>query len=146
MDRKCRWYTNYLSHVNLRKITLLVFIFVGTYFRGFAIEMLQKSPKLPKNDRIFQNNIFCGYKFSRTLSKRTARKYVSYSILPESRDLLGFYCRASTIYNIMLLTLILILNFSCPLSKENAVGFIHPLYYGIHSQRRKIDCNEVVSG
>ena len=45
-----------------------------------------------------------------------------YSILSESRDLLGFYCRDSTVYNIMLLALILILNFSCPLSKENAVG------------------------
>ena len=31
--------------------------------------MPQKSPKLPKNDRIFQNNIFHGYKFSQTLSK-----------------------------------------------------------------------------
>ena len=29
----------------------------------------------------------------------------SYFILPESRDLLGFYCRASIVYNIMLLTL-----------------------------------------
>ena len=43
-----------------------------------------------------------------------------YSILLESRDLLGFYCRASTVYNIMLLALTL--NFSCPLSEENAVG------------------------
>ena len=33
------------------------------------MEMLQKSPKLPKNDRIFQNNIFRGYKFLRALSK-----------------------------------------------------------------------------
>ena len=36
--------------------------------------------------------------------------------------LLDFYYRASTVYNIMLLALILILNFSCPLSEENAVG------------------------
>ena len=28
-----------------------------------------------------------------------------YSILPEIRDLLGFYCRASIVYNIMLLAL-----------------------------------------
>ena len=28
-----------------------------------------------------------------------------YSILPESRDLLGFDCRASIVYNIMLLAL-----------------------------------------
>ena len=30
-----------------------------------------------------------------------------YLISPESRDLLGFYCRASIVYNIMLLTLTL---------------------------------------
>ena len=41
-----------------------------------------------------------------------------YFILPESRDLLGFYCRASTVCNVMLLALILILNFSCPLSEK----------------------------
>ena len=32
--------------------------FAGRYFRGFAIKMLQKSPKLPKNYITFQNNIF----------------------------------------------------------------------------------------
>ena len=31
--------------------------------------MLQKSPKLPKNAIIFQNDIFRGYNFSRILSK-----------------------------------------------------------------------------
>ena len=45
-----------------------------------------------------------------------------YSILLESRDLLGFYCRASTVYNITLLALILIIYFSSPLSEENAAG------------------------
>ena len=36
--------------------------------------------------------------------------------------MLGFYCRASIVYNIMRLALILILYFSSPLSEENAVG------------------------
>ena len=45
-----------------------------------------------------------------------------YLISPESRDLLGFYCRASIVYNIILLTLILTPSFSSPLLKENAVG------------------------
>ena len=41
----------------------------------------------------------------------------------ESRDLLGFYCRASIVYDIMLfLTLILTPNFSSPILEENAVG------------------------
>ena len=48
--------------------------------------------------------------------------FTFFSILPESGDLPGFYCRASIVYNIMLLSLILILNFSSPLSEENAVG------------------------
>ena len=61
----------------------MVLIFTGTYFSGdrndrisrvhiFAdspSKMLQKSPELPKNDRIFQDNIFRGYRFSRNLSK-----------------------------------------------------------------------------
>ena len=45
-----------------------------------------------------------------------------YSILPESRDLLGFYCWVSIVDNIMHLALILILNFISALSEENAVG------------------------
>ena len=45
-----------------------------------------------------------------------------YLISPERRDLLCFYCRASIVYNIMLLTLILTPSFSSPLSEENAVG------------------------
>ena len=48
--------------------------------------------------------------------------YTFYSILPESTYLLGFYCAASTVHKILLLALILILNFSSFLSKENAVG------------------------
>ena len=39
-------------------------------------------------------------------------------------DLLGFYCTASRVHKIMLLALILILNFSSLLSKENAVGMV----------------------
>ena len=45
-----------------------------------------------------------------------------YSILPESRDLLGFYHRVSVVCNIMFLALILILNFSSPRSEENTVS------------------------
>ena len=37
-------------------------------------------------------------------------------------DLLGFYCRASMVYIIMLLTLILTPRFSSPLLEESAVG------------------------
>ena len=36
--------------------------------------------------------------------------------------MLGFYCRASIVYNIMLLTLILTPSFSSPILEENAVG------------------------
>ena len=43
-------------------------------------------------------------------------------ILLERRDLLGFYCRASIVYSIMLLALILTPSFSSPLSKENVIG------------------------
>ena len=43
-------------------------------------------------------------------------------ITPESRDLLGFYCRVSIVHNIMLLTLILTPSFSSPILEENAVG------------------------
>ena len=50
--------------------------------------------------------------------------YAFYSILPESTYLLGFYCTASRVHKIMLLALILILNFSSLLSKENAVGMV----------------------
>ena len=45
-----------------------------------------------------------------------------YLILPESRNLLGFYCRACTVYNIMLLALILTPSFSSPILEENAVS------------------------
>ena len=45
-----------------------------------------------------------------------------YLISLESRDLLGFYCRTSIAYNIMLLTLILTPSFSSPILEENAVG------------------------
>ena len=48
--------------------------------------------------------------------------YVFISFYLKVGDLLGFYCRPSTVYNIMFLDLILILYFSCPLSEENAVG------------------------
>ena len=48
--------------------------------------------------------------------------YAFYFILPESTYLLGFYCTSSIVHKIMLLALILILNFSSLLSKENAVG------------------------
>ena len=40
----------------------------------------------------------------------------------ESRDLLGFYCGASIVYNIMLLKLILTPSFSNPILEKNAVG------------------------
>ena len=45
-----------------------------TVFRGYIFSQIRhrnaaKNPKLPKNDRSFQNNIFRGYKFSRTVSK-----------------------------------------------------------------------------
>ena len=46
----------------------------------------------------------------------------TFLISPESRDLLGFYCRAFIVYNIMLLTLILTPSFSNPLLEENAVA------------------------
>ena len=36
--------------------------------------------------------------------------------------MLDFYHRATIVYNIMLLALILILNFNSPLSEQNAVG------------------------
>ena len=45
-----------------------------------------------------------------------------YLISPESRDLLGFYCRASIVYNIMLLTLTLTPSFSSPILEKNKVG------------------------
>ena len=45
-----------------------------------------------------------------------------YLISPESRDLLGFYCRAFIVYNIMLLTLILTASFSSPVLEDNAAG------------------------
>ena len=47
-----------------------------------------------------------------------------YLISPESRDLQGFYCRASIVYNIMLLTLILTPSFSSPILflEENAAS------------------------
>ena len=45
-----------------------------------------------------------------------------YLISPASRDLLGFYCRASIVYNIMLLTFILTPSFSSPILEENAVS------------------------
>ena len=41
---------------------------------------------------------------------------------PESRDLLGFYCRASIVYNTMRLTLALTPSFSSPILEENPVG------------------------
>ena len=45
-----------------------------TVFREYIFSRIRhrnaaKSPELSKNDRIFQNNIFRGYKFSRTVSK-----------------------------------------------------------------------------
>ena len=46
-----------------------------------------------------------------------------YLISLESRDLLGFYCIASIVYDIMLfLTLILTPSFSSPIFEGNAVG------------------------
>ena len=45
-----------------------------------------------------------------------------YLILPESRDLPGFYCRASLVYSIMLLAVIFTPSFISPLSEENTVG------------------------
>ena len=51
-----------------------------------------------------------------------------YLISPERRDLLGFYCSAFMVYNIMLLTLILTPGFSNPLLEENAVGVRIQLY------------------
>ena len=46
-----------------------------------------------------------------------------YLISLESRDLLGFYCGASIVYDIMLvLTLILTPSFSSPILEGNAVG------------------------
>ena len=41
---------------------------------------------------------------------------------PESTDLQGFYCRASIVYNTILLTLILTPSFSSPILEENAAG------------------------
>ena len=43
-------------------------------------------------------------------------------ISPESRHLLGIYCRASMVYDIMLLTFMLTPNFSSPILEENAVS------------------------
>ena len=40
------------------------------------MEMLQKSPKFPKNDKIFQNNIFLGYKLCQKPRKLIPTKYV----------------------------------------------------------------------
>ena len=45
-----------------------------------------------------------------------------YLISPESRDFLGFCCRSSIVYNIMLLTLILTPSFRSSTSEENAVA------------------------
>ena len=36
--------------------------------------------------------------------------------------MLGFHCRASIVYNIMFLTLVLISSFSSPILEENLVG------------------------
>ena len=45
-----------------------------------------------------------------------------YLILPESRVLLGFYCRTSIVYNITLSILILTLRFSSHLSEEKQLA------------------------
>ena len=58
-----------------------------------------------------------------------------YLISPESRDLLGFYCRASIVYNIMLLTFILTLSFSSPILEENAVSVRNDTCTATSSQR-----------
>ena len=44
-------------------------------------------------------------------------------------NLLGFYSRASIVYNIMLLTLILTPSFSSPILEENAVGVRNDSFY-----------------
>ena len=56
------------------------------------------------------------------LPKYFASILTFYLISPESRDFLGFYCRASIAYNIMLLTFISTPSFSSPFLEENAVG------------------------
>ena len=43
-----------------------------------------------------------------------------YLTSPESRDLLGFYCKASVVYDIVLLTFILTPSLSSPMLEENA--------------------------
>ena len=45
-----------------------------------------------------------------------------YLISPESRDLLGFYFRASIVYNVMLLTFILTQSFSGPVLEETQLA------------------------
>ena len=45
-------------------------------------------------------------KFSIKIKAHTGHLFLRfYSILPESRDLIGFYCRASMVYNVMRLVL-----------------------------------------
>ena len=48
--------------------------------------------------------------------------FTFYLILPESRDLPDFYCRASMVYNVMFLAWVFTRSFSSPLSKQNATG------------------------
>ena len=55
------------------------------------------------------------------ITGKNGRDYIL-TVQAESRDLLGFYCRASIAYNIMLLTFILTLSFSSPILDENAVS------------------------
>ena len=47
----------------------LVLIFAAIEITVFRSRNAAKIPKSPKNDRIFQNNNFWGYKFSRTCQK-----------------------------------------------------------------------------
>ena len=51
-----------------------------------------------------------------------------HSILPESRDWLGFYCRASKVYNIMFLSLILkgLCREQTFLAATNCLHFLYP--------------------
>ena len=53
---------------------------------------------------------------------------------PESGDLLTFYCRASTVYNIMLLMFVLTPSFNSSISKEIAVKMRNDIYMATSSQ------------
>ena len=68
----------------------------GIYCRGLAIELLQNSPKLPSKHRIYEKEkyIFCGYKFSRILSKTAKSAKINTNKVNNKR---GNLCQCSIV-------------------------------------------------